>query len=245
MQGKKRLVVAGVVTLLVSVIVTFPAAVAYKWFAPAQVRLNVIEGSIWNGRAAAGTINGFYVGSLDWRLRPLALFTGKLAFSTHSEPASGYLDADIAISALGTVTLRNVAGTLSLQAFQNVFQLQGFDGQLNLQFDTLTISDGIPTQAQGSIVVSRLLAKNLSPIPIGDFRADFSTNENGILGIVEDQSGVLDIAGTLSVGRDRSYSLIGKVAATPDAPAGLQQQLRYLGSPDASGKRDFRIEGTL
>ena len=191
MLGRNRLIVSGVVVLIISTIVTFPAAVAYNWFAPDPLRLSGIEGSIWNGRAAEGTVNGFYVGNLEWRLRPLALFTGKIAFSTHSEPASGYLDADIAVSAFGNIYLSNVEGNLSLQAFQNSFLLQGFDGQIRLQFEEMTIADGIPTQAIGSVVVSRLLAKALSPMEIGDYRADFSTDENGIRGIVEDVQCIL------------------------------------------------------
>jgi general secretion pathway protein N len=245
MPGKKRLITAGLAVLIISVVVTFPAAVAYSWFAPESLKLNGIEGSVWTGHAAEGSVNGIYIGNIQWSMRPLALFTGKVAFSTHSEPASGYLDSNIAVSMLGTVYLSELEGNLSLAAFERSFQLQGFDGQLRLQFDELAIADGIPTYAEGSVVVSQLLAPKLSPTAIGDFRADISTVENGIRGVVEDMSGVLDVAGTLLLSRDRSYSLVGKVAAAPNAPPGLQQQLRYLGSADAAGKRDFRIEGSL
>ncbi len=80
---------------------------------------------------------------------------------------------------------------------------------------------------------------------IGDFRADFTSADGLITGNVEDVSGVLDVAGVISINADRSYSFIGQVAALPGAPPSIEQQLRLLGSADERGRRPFRFEGRL
>jgi general secretion pathway protein N len=61
----------------------------------------------------------------------------------------------------------------------------------------------------------------------------------------EDVSGVLDVSGTIELRPDRTYSLAGRISATPAAPQDLVQQLRFLGSADADGMRSFRFEGQL
>jgi hypothetical protein len=85
----------------------------------------------------------------------------------------------------------------------------------------------------------------LSAGALGDFRAQFVTNDGAISGTVEDLSGVLDVIGTISISPDRSYSLVGDVAARPGAPPSIEQQLRFLGSADERGFRQFRFEGQL
>lgn len=245
MQVRHRRIILAAATLLLFIAIAFPAGLAYRWFSPPALRLNGIEGSVWSGGATEGAANNVYLRNLKWRFRPLALFAGKIAFQTHGELAGGNVDAEIAVSPGGALTLSNLAGSLPLQAFRDSFQLQGFEGRLNVQFEQLKIAGGIPVEAIGSVAVEELLARELSSVPLGNFRAEFVTDENGISGTVEDQSGVLDVIGSISIGRDRSYSFVGQVAATAEAPPGLRQQLQYLGSADARGFRDFRIEGQL
>ena len=71
------------------------------------------------------------------------------------------------------------------------------------------------------------------------------TNNGQITGTVEDVSGVLDVSGQITINADRSYSFIGDVAALPGAPPSIEQQLRFLGSADQRGMRQFRFEGRL
>jgi general secretion pathway protein N len=91
---RKALVSIGLVTFVSAFVVMFPARVAYDWFAPSTVQVSGLEGSIWSGSAAEASVAGLYLRDLAWRLRPLRLFTGKLAASIEASPASGFLEAE-------------------------------------------------------------------------------------------------------------------------------------------------------
>ncbi len=241
----KRLIIAGVLVFLVVLVVSFPARVAYRWFAPPDLQLSGISGSVWKGFAAEGLAGGAYLQSISWQLKPSALLTGELAFETSASPAAGTVNTDVAIGLGGSLALTNLSGSVPLDLVHESFQREGFNGDLGLQFDELVLEDGLPVTANGSITVNDFFSRYLSAGVVGDFRADFTSADGLITGNVEDVSGVLDVAGVISINVDRSYSFIGQVAALPGAPPSIEQQLRLLGSADERGRRPFRFEGRL
>jgi general secretion pathway protein N len=245
MSVRSRLIAAGAATFILGMMLTFPARIAYSWFAPPDLRLSGISGTIWRGQAIEGTAAGIYLRDLKWKFLPWSLLRGRLAFAVDSDTALGSAQGDVGIGAGGAININNLDSSFSLDAFRDLFQLQGFEGLLQVHFESLVLADGVPTEARGSIRLSNLMARQISPLVIGDYQADFTSGDDGIVGSVEDLSGVLDVAGTITVRSDRSYSFVGKVAALPEAPPGLTNQLRFLGSPDERGNREFRIEGHL
>ena len=245
MASPKRLILAGIATLVIGLISTFPARVAYQWFAPGELKLGGISGSIWRGAAAQGSAGGVYLTNIKWRFRPLGLLTGKLQFATSGNPASGFFDADIALGAGGSFTLSDVAAAVPLSALADAFPLSGIEGDVSLQFEELVIKGGVPVEATGTINIANLVSRYLAPTPLGDFRAEFQTADDGILGSVEAVSGVLELAGTIRLTQDRNYKFVGQVAAKPNAPLSITQQLQFLGTPNSRGQLEFRLEGQL
>jgi general secretion pathway protein N len=241
----KRYILAGILVFLVVLLVTFPARVAYRWFAPADLQLSGISGSIWSGSATEGMAGGAYIRDLTWRMQPGALLTGKLAFATSSKPASGTMTTDVAVGLDGSLALTGLSGSVPLDLVHPALQQSGINGDLSLRFDSLVLENGLPVEATGTVTVANFFVPDLSAGVLGDFRADFQTTDSGITGNVDDVSGVLDITGVITVNADRNYSLVGEVAARPAAPPSIEQQLRFLGSPDERGMRPFRFEGQL
>lgn len=243
MRKSRRLILAGIATFVIGLIITFPARVAYQWFAPGELILSGINGSVWRGTAQQGSASGIYLADLKWKFRPLALLAGKLEFASSSKLASGFFDANVAVGVGGSLTLSDVAGALTLDTLAAVLPLTGIEGDVSVQFEELVVENGLPVVATGTLNIANLVSRLLSPTRLGDFRAEFQTQDDGILGSVEAISGVLDLGGTIRLGRDRNYAFVGKVAAKPAAPVNIAQQIQLLGSPDAQGKREFRIEG--
>lgn len=245
MTGKKGLLVIGSVTFLAALITLLPARVAYQMLAPEMVRLAGVSGTIWNGRAVEGQVENIYLRNIEWRLRPLRLFAGQLALDTRFEPAGGLVESSIGLKMGGKVLLSDLEAALSIGALQSAFPAPGIDGNLRLSFSRLMIDNGFPTEADGSVELIGLVARGLTPAPIGNFKADLQTTDDGVSGSVEDTAAILDVAGSLRVGADRSYSLTGLVAPTASTPEAVVNQLRFLGSANERGQREFRFEGQL
>lgn len=241
----KRIVISGLLVFALFLLVTFPARVAYRWFSPADVTLSDLSGSIWNGTAAEGLAGGAYLRDIRWRIKPASLLNGKLTYETAASPASGSMNADVAIGLTGYLSLTNLNGSMPLDLAHDAFQQVGISGDLNLQFSKLVLENSLPIVAIGSVTIANLFSRDLSAGVLGVYRAEFRTSAGNIAGTVEDVSGVLDIDGTITINPDRSYSLIGDVAARPGAPPSIERQLRFLGSADDRGMRQFRFEGRL
>lgn len=241
----KRLIIAGLLAFLLVLLITFPARVAYQMFVPAEVQLSGISGSIWNGEATEGIAGGAYLRNLRWKFQPSSILRGNLAYRASADPGAGAMQAVVAVSVDGTLSLTDLNGSVPLDLVHQAFQQSGIRGDLTLQFASLSIRDGVPVSADGSVTVTDFHAPVLSASKIGDFRADFATTDSGITGTVQDMSGVLDVEGTIELLDDRSYVFLGQVAPTAQTPPSITNQLQYLGSANERGQRPFRFEGQL
>lgn len=241
-----RLTLLGALTCLVGLVVLFPARVAYHWFAPTGLLLNGIDGSVWMGSAASGLANGIYIRDLSWRINPHRLFTGQFAYAIEALPAGGFVDGNIGLSLGGSLHLQNLRGSIPLAMLQPLIGLPGLSGTVNANIESLTVTDGLPSEGDGSIDVAALVLPIIASAPLGDFRAEFqSSDDGGIVANVQDTQAVMDIAGRLLLGADRSYEFLGRVAATPDTPEVVRRQLQFLGTPNAEGQYELRLEGQL
>ena len=113
---------------------TWPGSGAYKVFAPAAVRISGINGSVWNGSAAEGIAGGAYVRNISWHFKPMSLLSGKLSFKTSSNPVSGSINTELAVSPGGNLTLSGLSGNVPLDLVHPAFQQSGIRGDLVLQF---------------------------------------------------------------------------------------------------------------
>ena len=96
MQSRRRLIIAGVVAFVAGLVVLFPARVAYDWFAPPDLGVSGISGSVWSGAATHVKAGNVYVANLKWRFRPFRLITGKLAYAVSTRLGSDAVEADLA-----------------------------------------------------------------------------------------------------------------------------------------------------
>jgi general secretion pathway protein N len=243
--SRKSLIAIGAATFFAGVLLLFPARVAYDWFVPATVRLNGVQGSVWNGKVMEGLAGGVYFTNLSWSFKPLALFTGKAVFDTSINTAGGPVSMTFGVGPSGTLSMKDVVGNLSLSAIHPALQANRIDGMLNIQLQSLIVKNGWPTELVGSVGVGNLVAGDLGPDSLGNFRAEFTTEDHAIVGVVQDAGAVLNVTGTINLTDDRAYSLIGFVSPNSETPPGINRNLRFLGSPDQNGQRQFRFEGAL
>lgn len=245
MAGSSRLIKAGLLVFVIALVVSFPARVAYRWFAPPQFVASGISGSIWSGRAAEASAAGAYFRDLNWDIRLLDLLTAKLGYAIESKLSSGFVEGNIAVGFGGTLRATELRATLPLASMQSISGIAGIRGSATVNLSQLEISDGMPRSAQGIVEISGLTVPLVSSDPIGGFKAEFFSQDSGIAASLEDTNAVIDLAGSLQVTADGGYKLLAQLSATDQTPAAIRQQLEFLGPANDRGQHELRLEGKL
>ena len=240
----RGLVVVALLTIIIALLATFPARVAYSWASPPFVKISGIKGTIWNGSAREFSTHGVYLTDLSWTMRPLMLLTGKAVYEVSGSPVAGFFESEVAVSFGGTVTLRDLRASLPLQMFEGAANIAGLRGSASLQFERLELVAGRPVAIDGLFDVADLVVPMVSGTSLGGYRAVFFTQNNGIIASVEDTNGVIDLAGSLQLGNDKTYMFLGQVMAKQNTPEQISRQLRFLPSGDSDGRHELRLEGS-
>ena len=240
----RGLALLAVLTLVIALVITFPARVAYHWVGSPLIKMSGIQGTIWNGGARDFSTNGVYLRDLTWRMHPLRLFTGKVVYEISGSPVSGFLESEVAVGFGGALTLRDLTASVPLQMFASAANIAGLRGNASLEFERLELVSGRATAIDGTVDVANLVVPMLSSAPLGGYRAEFFTQNNGIVASVEDTDGVIDLAGSLQLNADKTYAFLGQVVAKPNAPDSVKNQLRYLPAANERGQQELRLEGS-
>jgi len=230
----------------------FPATIAYRWFAPDDVRLAGVEGSVWSGRAALGSVGDFALHDITWELQPWALLIASLSGQVQTRLADGFLNSEIH-AGFGGVSFSNLRATTSLASLSTVLPIRGTRGLASLDFAALELEGGWPVTATGELRLGELAVPPLVTtgtggiIQLGNYRVSFTdTGGQGLAATFEDQGGPLEVAGSMRLEPDRNYLIEAVLRARPEAQPELTQGLQFMtGEPDASGMRTFSLAGSL
>lgn len=243
-RRKRGLLLLALLTLIAGLLVLFPARVAYQMASPPHVAMSGLSGTVWRGSAREFSTNGIYLRGLEWRIQPLKLFSGKAVYTLTGSPVSGFLNSEVAISPTGALTLRNLEAAVPLQMFAQAAGVPGLRGNASAQFEKLELVNGRPAAMDGTLEVSGLVLPLISQSSLGGYRAEFFTQNNGIVASIEDTDGVVDLAGSLQLNPDKTYSFLGQLVAKPSTPESLQQRLQYLPRTNRPGQFELRLDGS-
>lgn len=242
-RSLRGLTLIGIATFILGLLVLFPARAAVQFFVPDGVVVATPEGTVWSGSASAVVINDIAVTDVEWSLHLLSLFKGRLAASVSGTPPSGFVEADVSASMGGSVLVSNLTASLPLSNFAAVLGVDGLAGQGNARFERLEIVDGIATSAVGQLDINDLVVPLMGRQSLGGYRAEFFTQNDGILASIEDTDGVIDLAGSLQLKSDRSFEFLAQVIAKPNTPEAVRRQLRFLPPPNERGQQELRLAG--
>ena len=116
----------------------FPAGTAYRWFAPAEVNMAGIEGTVWRGGAAVASVAGFGVYDLEWSISPLSLLTGRVRARLQARQPDGFLDADVSVG-LGSIRVADMQATTSLATIGQIVPVGDVQGLISAQLTELEL----------------------------------------------------------------------------------------------------------
>jgi general secretion pathway protein N len=242
----------GVGAYIAFTLATFPAGVALRWFAPANITFAGVAGTLWSGSAATCSVDGFTVESLRWRLRPTALFVGRISANVEARIPDGFVSGDVSATP-SSVQFSDLRGATSLPALAGVLPLSGVRGQASVALESLVLEDGWPAAAVGELKLAGLESLPLIPdgrgayVPLGDYTVTLVPAPAGELAATfVDNGGPLEVQGTAKLDASRTYSIDALVEARANAPEMLVQGLTLMtGDPDAEGRRRLSLTGPL
>ena len=248
MRRPALLIAAGAAAFIVFLVAFLPASVLLR-FLPAEVSLSGVRGTVWRGEAEELAVSGQPIGSLRWSNRPWRLLALQLDYAVRYLPAGGDVDMDVTLRGPHRIDIAKAHGTLQIMALDGLLGPPGWKATAELEVEHLSLVDGFPESALGTLVLRELTAPGERGVNIGSFELTLGEGAVGgdsIVGRLRDLGGgPMQVRATLELKPDRSYLLSGDVAAGPEAGATIQRTLRFLGPEDSLGRRPFTVEGTL
>jgi hypothetical protein len=232
------------VAFVAIVLARMPAA----WVVPArgpQWACASIDGSLWSGTCAGLTASGTPLGDMSWELHPLRLLAGRLG--AHLTLSHGPADAaaDVELTFGRRLTARNVVADLPLDPALLASLPANLHGRAHVELALAQVENGIIRQLQGRIDARNLEERSGNNTALGSYSVSFPGGSGDPVGTLRDLEGPLALEGTLRLTPAPGFELEGVIAARRGAPPELVNSLRFLGSPDATGRRPFSLSGTF
>lgn len=216
-----------------------------------QLRFVGVTGTLWRGAALNVQVPGFRLNRTTWAVHPLELFVGRLAATVDTQWPGGFARGDLALQLNGTVRMREIEAAGPIAPIAQRMKLPAAGGSLVIAVSRLDIADGWPRSAVGEIRVGDVPLNliGIAPGTNGSYKVSFDADEipedGGFSGSLEDLGGPIAITGSVALSPPGNYEFLAGIQARPDAPAELAQALNMLGPPDASGKHELRMSGSL
>jgi general secretion pathway protein N len=231
-----------VAAFLIVLAARFPA----RWAAgllPRGTACTQLSGTLWSGACGGLTSAGVPLGDLSWSAHPLRLITGKLSVSVSLIMPSGSARALLLLSPTGAIGAEDMRATVPLSHALLTEVPPDVQGVVAVNLAALHWNGRRVTALRGEFDVQGLAVQGES---LGDYRLSFpGGSSDEPVGQLEDVGGPLSVHGTLRLTRQPGFVLDALVASRANAPRDLVQDLRFLGSPDAQGRRPFSLAGTF
>ena len=243
-QRRRGFFLVSLLNLLVVLFLSFAARISYLLASSPFLKMSGITGTVWSGSAREFSTNGVYLRKIEWKMRPARLLTGKAVYDLSGSPASGFFQSEIQLGLGGTLTVRNLTASMPLQMFERAVGVAGLRGNGKMKIERLELVDGRATVLDGTVDVANLVVPIVHRASLGGFRAEFFTQNNGIMASVEDAGGVVELAGTLELAPDKSYAFLGYITPNSRTPENMAKRMQFLPKTDQPNQYELRFEGS-
>ena len=217
------------------------------WVLPArtaQGSCTSLDGTLWSGSCSGLTVGRTALGDLSWDLRVLPLLRGRLAAHLSlAGPITASGDVELGLGQ--HLTARNLTADLPLDPRLLPGMPQELSGRAHAELALVEVERGVLTQLKGRIEAHDLVDHSGATTPLGSYVVSFPGEGSELTGKLHDLDGPLALEGTLHLTRQGGYELEGLIAPRAGAPRELVSNIRFFGSPDATGRRTFSLSGTF
>jgi general secretion pathway protein N len=243
----RRALILGVIAFALVLLVRFPA----RWLGPLLphgMQCQQLDGSAWNGSCTGLSSGGSAVGDVTWNLQLLQLLRARLDLRLDLTGAGSSARGDVALGFGGAVHGRDVTLDVPLTSALVSSLPAGAHARLQGKLARIEWTGKYLSELQGELMIQDLVGSQGQAF--GSYQVTFapeagSGGADTPSGEVHDSGGPLQLEATLQLTRDPGYLVQGRVAPRPSAPADIVDMLKFLGSPDGSGRRPFSLSGTF
>jgi general secretion pathway protein N len=217
-------------------------------FTQQAVWLEHAEGSVWHGQATGLTVQtgsapALQLGRVNWQMRPLDLFVGKLGYRLKLEgagiDAAGVLRVGSQDMELQTVRVELPAAWLAQWSPDLGLWQPG--GRLVFETSHLAINPQQSVKGQATLRWLDAVSGRVRP-PLGSYRANIEGAGNALELKLATESGPLFLQGMGTWSRQRGLAFNGTARAAPERRAELDGLLSLIGPAQADGGRAIRID---
>ncbi len=243
----RRSILLALIGFVLVLLVRFPA----RWVSPLLphgLHCQQLAGSAWSGSCAGMTNNGSPLGDLTWDWHLLQLLRGRLDLGLDLTNGDNYVRGDVGLGFGGAIHARDVSLDVPLTSALVSSLPAGAHARLLGRLSRIEWTGKFLADLQGELNIQDLVGSQ--GLAFGNYQATFAPptapgSTDALSGMVHDTGGPLALEATLQLNHDPGYVLQGRVAARPAASPDIVDVLKYLGSPDAMGRRPFSLAGTF
>ena len=217
-----------------------------SWVLPAHGSFTCqsVEGTLWSGGCGSLTIARNPVGDVTWELHPLRLLAGRLAAHVTLVREGASANGDVELGFGAKVSARNLTADLPLDPKLLPALPATLRGQAHATLALARLDNGILQELKGTVEAHDLVDVKGNRTALGSYALTFPGG-TPLVGQLKDLGGPLEVQGTVTLTPQGGFEVQGLVAARNGAAPELLDNLRFLGSPDASGRRAFAFSGTF
>tara|TARA_B100001113_G_scaffold16651_1_gene12504 strand:- start:938 stop:1681 length:744 start_codon:yes stop_codon:yes gene_type:complete len=241
---KKQLLIS-LFALLLMLILQFPAITAINSINKNNLKVNGANGTVWKGRASEISSNQIYLRQTKWKIVPSELLKGNLTFNISTYPFNGQLKFNLNLDIMNNLSATDIEGNFPNDTLEIIAPFLGVSSEIDMNIKSLSLNNKGINQLEGQILLNNLVMKGISNRVLGSYKIDLFERNGEIYGSIDDVSGEVDIAATISLTLSGKYIIDGAVSAKQNTSNQVRAVLSFLGTQNENGQRSFRFEGEI
>ena len=240
---QKKQVLVSLFALLLMLILQFPAITAINSINKNNLKVNGVNGTIWKGSASEISSNEIYLRQTKWKIAPSELLKGNLTFDISTYPFNGQLKFNLILDLMNNLRATDIKGNFPNDILEIISPFLGVSSEIDMNIKSLSLNNKGINQLEGQILLNNLVMKGISNRVLGSYKIDLFDRNGEIYGSIDDVSGEVDIAATMSLTLSGKYIIDGAVSAKQNTSNQVRTILSFLGAQNENGQRSFRFEG--
>ena len=242
---QKKQVLVSLFALLLMLILQFPAITAINSINKNNLKVNGINGTVWKGSASEISSNEIYLRQTKWKIAPSELLKGNLTFDISTYPFNGQLKFNLILDLMNNLSATNIKGNFPNDILGIIAPFLGVTSEIDINIKSLSLNNKNINQLEGQILLNNLVMKGISNRVLGSYKIDLFERNGEIYGSIDDVSGEVDIAATMSLTLSGKYIIDGAVSEKQNTSNQVRTILSFLGAENENGQRSFRFEGEI